>query len=139
MQRGFQDRELRYRSDIAVARERLLAFQNEYLDLQAVRERFADQLRLYKESGEIAQRDFEMARRQTEEEEALLASRLALVRSDSKVLTARLEELSECARRVDAEHISLRARTAQIREGVVTHAPPNAPRCLALPALVPSS
>lgn len=115
---GFQDRELRYRKDIAAAQDRLVDHEKEMVELRAVHRRHADELALEREADEQAQREMVEAHRRSEAEEMRLKSDLIVVGNEQRELTEHLGYLEEKRARMEEEHSLLRSKVDRVRAGV---------------------
>ncbi|CAE7315659.1 SLC8A2 [Symbiodinium natans] len=115
---GFQDRELRYRGNIAAARDQLLDYAQEYSKLQAALRRSTEDLSLLRDDMEVVRDDFARFQRNSEEEEDRDRGALALLSGERKELERKLSELKDRGRHLDFESNMLRSRAEQVRERV---------------------
>jgi len=116
---GFQDRELRYRNDIAGAQNKLSDFANEHKELRSMISRLSEQLNLLREAVDDTKRSLSRDHQRYEAEEARSKNDLATVTSERMELAERLKELEDQAARKEEENAKLRSRTREVREGVI--------------------
>ncbi|CAE8625096.1 unnamed protein product, partial [Polarella glacialis] len=119
IQQGFQDRELRYRADISMARDRLLSYAKDHRQVAALLQRMVEDLNLLRDNLDEAQQELQRQQRNVEEDEARNMGKLAELSGDRKVLESRLAELQEQGEFQDRETGRLRVRAERVREGVV--------------------
>jgi len=115
---GFQDRELRYRGNIAAARDQLLDHTQEYSKLQAGLRRSMEDLALLRDDLEVVRNDFERFQRNSEDDEDRDRGTLALLSGERKELERKLAELKDRGSHLDFESNMLRSRAEQVRERV---------------------
>ncbi|CAE7743669.1 Lrrc45 [Symbiodinium pilosum] len=115
---GFQDRELRYRGNIAAARDQLLDYAQEYSKLQAALRRSMEDLAILRDDLEIAKDDFKRSRQNSEDDEDRDRGTLALLSGECKELERKLSELKDRGGHLDFESNMLRSRAEQVRERV---------------------
>jgi len=118
LSQGFNDREVRYRGDIAEAQDRLEEFVKDHKEIRAVISRFAEQLQLEREAKDELVRDLDRDERRYEAEEARSKNDLAVVLSEQKELSRRLKELQLQSEEMDKENRRLHERADKLREGV---------------------
>jgi len=116
---GFQDRELRYRENLATGRDRLLEFSKEYSKMQAQLGRMVDDLSLNRDDLEVAREDLKRAQRNAEDDEDRDKGKLALLTGERKDLERRLRDLHDRGEHLDVETKMLRKRAERVREGVI--------------------
>mmetsp|Transcript_65274 Transcript_65274/g.153684 ORF Transcript_65274/g.153684 Transcript_65274/m.153684 type:complete len:448 (+) Transcript_65274:27-1370(+) len=115
---GFQDRELRYRGNIAAARDQLLEYAQEYSKLQAALRRSMEDLGILREDLHAAKDDFQRFQRNSEDDEDRDRGQLALLSGERKELERKLSELKDRGTHLDFETSMLRKRAGQVRERV---------------------
>jgi len=116
---GFQDREMRYRGDMAAAQDRLLGFANEQKDLRAILDRRAQELALLREATNEAKQSLKNDRQRYEAEEARAKNDLATVTAERAEVAEVLKGLEEHSARQEQENIQLRRRAENLRADVV--------------------
>eukprot|EP00439_Symbiodinium_sp_Y106_P004191 s3142_g1.t1 len=112
------DRELRYRGNIAAARDQLLDHTQEYSKLQAGLRRSMEDLALLRDDLEVVRNDFERFQRNSEDDEDRDRGTLALLSGERKELERKLAELKDRGSHLDFESNMLRSRAEQVRERV---------------------
>lgn len=117
--RGFQDRVLRYQSDVDIKQALLLDFQREKRELGAIQQRASDELALQREAWEQAHELAVAVRRRSEVEEVASNADLANVLRDKSACEARLRELTAKLEHQEAENKQLREKATRLRQGVV--------------------
>lgn len=115
---GFEDRELRYRQKIAVDRDELLSYSQEYSKLQGNLRRSTEDLSILREDLDLAQDELKRFRQHCEEEEHRDYSTFIAVTSDRKELERKLKELQDRGHHLEIETKMLRNRAEQVRERV---------------------
>merc|ERR1712039_115375 len=118
---GFQDREMRYRADIAAAQNVLLEYAKEQKELRAIMDRQSEEMRLLREAYGETKRSADANMRFQELEDARTKTDLAEIVSERKELAERLESLQKQIADKDKENTELRARAELLRTGVVLH------------------
>jgi len=120
---GHQDREQRYRGDIARAQDKLLDYEKERKQMQAVLGRLSEELNLQRERSDQAALDLEKERKHQEGEEARSSARLAEILVERREVERRLTELQEQSAHQEIENKKLRGQVGRIRENLVTLRP----------------
>mmetsp|Transcript_6156 Transcript_6156/g.10691 ORF Transcript_6156/g.10691 Transcript_6156/m.10691 type:complete len:425 (-) Transcript_6156:11-1285(-) len=120
---SFLDRELRFRHSITLIQEQLLEFSAEERTLQGVRTRFAEDLKIQRETCSRAEDQLEMERQQHEVDEARARSQLQHIQFDCQALRRRLEELTDKADEETQQVERLREKTLRCREDLILHQP----------------
>mmetsp|Transcript_19877 Transcript_19877/g.40416 ORF Transcript_19877/g.40416 Transcript_19877/m.40416 type:complete len:416 (-) Transcript_19877:123-1370(-) len=116
---GFQDRELRYRSDIAAAREKVKEYRIEAEELRGIRLRQSQELEVLQEACGDARESLERSRQHHELEEARSKTGLATVEADRRELAEHLEGLQLQSLQKDRDIEQLRLRAEKVRSGVI--------------------
>lgn len=116
---GFQDRELRHRRGIAAAKAELQEYAEERQGLLGIFDRYAEELRLQRETSAEAHRAREEDVKRWDADEARLRSDLNTSLCEKQEAAKRLQQLEEQSARLEKEHAKLRGRSERLREGVI--------------------
>lgn len=118
MMQGFEDREMRYREQLAQGRDELLDHSREYSKLQGNLRRSLEDLSILREDLEIAMDEMKRFERHCEDDADRDYSTFVAVTSDRKELERKLAELEDRGHHLDVETKMLRTRAQQVRERV---------------------
>lgn len=119
LMRGFQDRVMRYQSDIEGAQDQLQAYKKEHKELRAIHTRASEELKLQREATELARESLASDQRRCGAEEARSKNDLANMISQKEACAERLRVLQENCEKQEAENAQLRVRAGKIRSGLV--------------------
>eukprot|EP00928_Gymnodinium_smaydae_P063994 TRINITY_DN4743_c0_g1_i2.p1 TRINITY_DN4743_c0_g1~~TRINITY_DN4743_c0_g1_i2.p1 ORF type:complete len:469 (+),score=121.98 TRINITY_DN4743_c0_g1_i2:44-1408(+) len=120
---GFRDRELRYRRDITVAQDRLIAYDEERRELQAVLARRGGDLGIMREALDHEKKGLGQQRSRDEADEAQDTNSVQTLAAEKRELELRLKQLEERSAEQEAENRRLRVRCEGLRENIVTLRP----------------
>jgi len=117
--RGFQDRALRYQSEVERLQDSLLQYQPERKELLGVQCRIAAELKVNREALDHAVMELEKKQRVLMEEEESRRGRLVEVGNGREACARRLAELTDLMHAQAAENAELKARADKLREGLI--------------------
>lgn len=120
---GFQQRELRYRNDIAAAHDRIMDYSKEQEELRAVANRIGDTLNLEREVADQAKWDWDKDKKQMEAEESRMKNVLSTVMLEQNEQRERLHRLEEECAQKDRENAKLRERVERLRGDIIVLKP----------------
>lgn len=115
---GFQDRELRYRRNIAEAKEKMLDYSREHQSLMGIFNRMADELRGQRDLHSEQHLALLDDRKQWEGEEAQLQGTLASTNVEKREMSDRRVELQEKLDGIEKDNSKLREQLRSLRERV---------------------
>lgn len=120
---GFANREQRYRGDIGRAQDKLLDYEKERKEMQAIFARLSEELELWRDRSDQEWDELQRTKRHSEGEEGCNQNTLNNIILDNKGLTARLKELEEQSAKQERDNEELRRRVETLRENVITLRP----------------
>jgi hypothetical protein len=121
--KGFADREVRYRGDISMAQDKLLDYEKERKELQAIFSRLGDELELWRDRSDQEWEELQTTKRHAEGEDGANTNTLNVIRLETKEVSARLTELQERSAKQELENEELRKRVKRLRENVICSNP----------------
>jgi hypothetical protein len=120
---GFQDRELRYRKNMAKAQDTLLEYSTERQSMSAAASRLGEELALHREFLDEEVKEANLARNHNEADEAQAKNTIATLAVEKQECEKRLRDLEEQSARLTSDTERLRKQSERLREHIITLRP----------------